>query len=281
MRTFIKWSGNKSKYINKIVKHFPTDFNTYIEPFIGSGAVFLHSKPSRWIINDMNRDLINVWRNIQENHKQLEKQIKNILVKILQEKDKATKLQQSRKFTTELTELEFNVKRAALFLVLKNLVYMGILLRHNQYYFRGFDMSFYDSKGLYFGSNRYKQNLEEVHDFLNNSKGRIMLGDYKKTLSKAKKGDFVFLDPPYIESKNYDFKYNIEGNVMAAKDNTILKELATQLKMLDERGVKWLMTQANTKEVLETFKGKYHISSFKVFRRQSKTHTKELIIKNY
>ena len=59
MKTFIKWSGNKSKHINKFKEYIPKEFNTYIEPFIGSGALLLHLEPKKWIINDLNKDLIN------------------------------------------------------------------------------------------------------------------------------------------------------------------------------------------------------------------------------
>lgn len=47
MKTFIKWSRNKSKHINKIKKFIPTEYDVYIEPFVGSGAVFLNLKPQK------------------------------------------------------------------------------------------------------------------------------------------------------------------------------------------------------------------------------------------
>ena len=67
MKTFIRWQGNKSRHIIKFSKYIPDNFNTYIEPFIGSGALFLKLKPKKWIINDLNKDLINIWKNIKKN----------------------------------------------------------------------------------------------------------------------------------------------------------------------------------------------------------------------
>lgn len=65
MKTFLKWSGNKTQHLNKIIQYVPKEFGTYIEPFVGSGAMFLKLQPKKWIINDINKDLINVWKNIQ------------------------------------------------------------------------------------------------------------------------------------------------------------------------------------------------------------------------
>ena len=65
LKTFIRWSGNKSKQLKHILPHIPKEYNTYIEPFVGSGALFLKIQPDKWIINDINKDIINVWKEIK------------------------------------------------------------------------------------------------------------------------------------------------------------------------------------------------------------------------
>ena len=66
MKTFLKWQGNKSKHINKFEKYLPEEIfdekwsGTYIEPFVGSGAMLLYIEPEKCIINYLNKDLINV-----------------------------------------------------------------------------------------------------------------------------------------------------------------------------------------------------------------------------
>ena len=57
MRTFIRRSGNKSKLVKKILPLIPDYNGTYIEPFVGTGAVFLNLEPQKWIINDINKEL--------------------------------------------------------------------------------------------------------------------------------------------------------------------------------------------------------------------------------
>jgi site-specific DNA-adenine methylase len=119
-------------------------------------------------------------------------------------------------------------------------------------------------------------NILEVSEYLNNSKGKIFNKSYEKILDKAKSSDFVFLDPPYIESHKYDFNYNKDEIL----DESFIKHLYIQVKKLDERNIKWLMTQADTKQIKEIFK-EYTIKTFKVYRMGSKTYVNELIIMNY
>jgi DNA adenine methylase len=116
----------------------------------------------------------------------------------------------------------------------------------------------------------------EVSHFLNNSKGKIFNKSYEIILDKAKSGDFVFLDPPYIESHNYEFNYN-KDEVL---DEKFLSNLYKQVKKLDKRNIKWLMTQADTKQIKNIFK-EYTIKKFKVYRMASKSYVNELIIMNY
>ena len=76
MKTFIRWYGNKSKYIKFILLHFPISYNTYIEPFVGSGALFLNLQPKKWIINDLNTDITTLWKIVQTSHIKMLNRIK-------------------------------------------------------------------------------------------------------------------------------------------------------------------------------------------------------------
>jgi DNA adenine methylase len=115
-----------------------------------------------------------------------------------------------------------------------------------------------------------------VSEYLRTSKGRIYNKDYKDILKRAKPGDFCFIDPPYIEKHSYDFNYNLDEKL----DDAFLLDLRAELDELNRRGVKWIMTQANTKEIKTLFKD-YKVSSFRVYRNKAKLYKKELIIKNF
>lgn len=65
-KSFIKWVGGKSRILHKIIDSFPKNYNTLIEPFVGSGVVGLNVTSSKWIINDINSDLMNCYKHIKE-----------------------------------------------------------------------------------------------------------------------------------------------------------------------------------------------------------------------
>ncbi len=76
MKTFVRWSGNKSKHLNKFIQYVPEFSGTYIEPFLGSGALFLKLQPEKWLVNDLNKDLINIWNQVKDNPKSIIKEFK-------------------------------------------------------------------------------------------------------------------------------------------------------------------------------------------------------------
>ena len=159
------------------------------------------------------------------------------------------------------------------------LSYMGLvtMLDDGSYVFRGFELNYYKNTiNAYIFTQKYADLLSDIGLFLRSTNGKIYNLDYKAILSKAKANDFVFLDPPYIEDHKYKFKYNNDEKL----DIKFLKSLKSKVRKLDKKGVKWLMTQADTKEIRELFK-EYDIIEYPVYRISRKTYTTELIIKNY
>ena len=138
------------------------------------------------------------------------------------------------------------------------------------------DYNIYIRDSYPFLEEKYYSNLLEISHFLNNSNGKIYNKSYEKILDKAKKGDFVFLDPPYIQEHNYGFNYN--QNEML--DESFINKLYFQVQKLDKKEVKWLMTQADTKEIRDKF-NEYTIKVYKVYRMSQKKYVNELIITNY
>ncbi len=57
-KPFLKWAGGKTQLIPHLLKYIPKEFNKYIEPFVGAGALFFHLNHSRSIISDLNEELI-------------------------------------------------------------------------------------------------------------------------------------------------------------------------------------------------------------------------------
>jgi DNA adenine methylase len=122
----------------------------------------------------------------------------------------------------------------------------------------------------------YFELIKKISFFINNTEGKIYNKDYKEILKKSKKDDFIFLDPPYMGfgKTTYDYNFNYESSL------GFLKELYDEVKKLDKKQVKWMMTQENTKEVRDTFK-EYKIRKYKVYRIFLKKYVYELFITNY
>lgn len=276
LKTFIRWQGNKSRYAKHIIKHFPEKYNVYIEPFIGSGAILLKIQPDKWIINDLNKDLITIWKSVRDEPKEIIKIFKQFGQKFIKI-PKKDKVEFCRTITSSIDNLGYDVFRASIYMLMKFCVYMGNILVNNKFYFQGLDMHIHTQNKFFFLKDNAFNNLLDVSGFLNKTKGQIFNKDYKHILLKAKEGDFIFLDPPYIENHNYNFNYNENENTL---DDGFIIDLYNELKKLDKKNIKWLMTQADTKEIKQIFK-EYKISKFEVYRGFTNSYTNELIIKNY
>ena len=75
MKSPIKWVGGKSREIKYIEKHIPQYFDEYCEPFLGGGALYWYLNPRIAYLGDTNEELINFYKVIKDNPKELEKEI--------------------------------------------------------------------------------------------------------------------------------------------------------------------------------------------------------------
>ena len=276
MRTFVNWSGNKSKHINKFKKYIPENVlsegwdGTYIEPFVGSGALLLNLEPENWIINDLNKDLINIWKSVKGEPKSIISIFKKFGKTFVNLSDKE-KLEKCKRVTNKINTMPYDINRVANFLIMKSCAYMGNIFIKNRFYFPNLN-----SGNNIFLNIKMHENILNVSEYLNDTNGKIYNKDYKEILKKSKKNDFVFLDPPYIEKHNYQFNYNKDEII----DDKFIKDLLKELIKLDKRGVIWMMTQADTKFIRNVFKN-HTIKTFKVYRAQGKKYVNELVIMNY
>lgn len=278
MNPFIKRLGSKRRYLKHIVPLVPHDFDTYIEPFVGTGSLFLHLRPPNWIINDIDKDIINLWETVRSPSSIIHETIEHFAHTFLP-LDRNARLMMCRDLTGKFQQMDYTPQRAALFVILTYTVFMGMLVRNNRFYFRGLDLSL-NKPPVYFVSDKYRRNMDDVSAFTQSTKGQILNEDYKKILAKAIQEDFVFLDPPYTENIDYDFDYNqCLNNTNKLSPIHFLQELKEQVDELHKRDVRFLMTQADTPEVEKLFKN-YKMKKFQVYRRRSKSYRNEIIIYN-
>ena len=82
-KPFVKWAEGKRQIIDKLLKLVPYEFDTYYEPFIGGGALLFELSPKSAVINDYNKELMNVYTCVkdEEKFKKMCKELNNYEVK--------------------------------------------------------------------------------------------------------------------------------------------------------------------------------------------------------
>ena len=231
---FLKWAGGKrwlTKYSNEI---FP-DKNTYqryFEPFLGSGAVFFHLMPRKAFLSDVNDELIRTYNIVKNYPKEIEKQLK-----IHQEKHS---FEHYYKVRDNIPKSE--VGKAARFIYLNRACWNGLYRVNN--------------KGMFNVPKGTKDKIildtdcfDMVASLLKSA--IIESGGFEKILSKAKKDDFVFVDPPYTvtHNKNGFIKYNER---LFSWDDQV--RLCGCVKEAVDRGAKVLVTNAAHEEIRKLYK---------------------------
>ena len=198
-KPFVKWAGGKGNLLNILESQLPADFDsqtkvTYIEPFVGGGAMLFHmltTHPNirRIVINDINKDLIRCYQLVKENPQALIELLKPFEQRYYELNEDERRLYfyevRNEYNNAELSEDQ----RAACFIFLNHTCFNG-LYRENAS--GGFNVPF----------GRYKKpkiSNEDVimadHKVL--SKVEIVCGDYKNILTHLGKGyNFIYLDPP-------------------------------------------------------------------------------------
>jgi DNA adenine methylase len=196
-KPFLKWAGGKTQLINDIEKALPKEFLTqkftYIEPFVGSGAILfwiLNNFPNveKAVINDINADLTNTYKIIASKPKELISILKQFqseyhAIDIKTEIKRAYYTDKRTLFNTRSTDL---VTQAALFIFLNRTCFNG-LFRVNKS--NGFNVPIGSYKKPTICD---KENLIAVSDVL--QRVEILTGDYQETLKHAEKPALFYLE---------------------------------------------------------------------------------------
>ena len=230
--TFLKWAGGKTWLVNREYKRFPKEYNKYIEPFLGGGAVFFFLEPREAILSDINNELINTYNAIKHDvdaiYKHLKIHSKN------HSKEYYYKIRE-RKTRTMATS-------AARMMYLNKACFNGIYRVNKQ---GKFNVPFGTREEVTFDYNSLKETSETL------KKADIYCQDFETTIDCAGEGDFIFCDPPYavVDEENRFVGYNAE--VFSWEDQI---RLANCLKRAKERNVKILMTNVAHNKVINLYK---------------------------
>jgi DNA adenine methylase len=246
-KPFLKWAGGKTQLISDIKKALPDNLGqenfTYIEPFVGSGAVLfwiLSNYPNlnKAVINDINEDLINTYKAIATKPNELIS-----LLEVMQNEfhaldsdddNKKTYYYKKRElFNTKKSEL---VEQSALFIFLNRTCFNGLyrVNRKNEF-------------NVPIGSYKKpticdKENILAVNKAL--QKVEILCGDYEKTLMHADGYTLFYFDPPYKPLSETSSFNSYAKDAFDDNEQIRLRDFCHKLDVLNHT---WILSNSDVK----------------------------------
>lgn len=269
---FVKWAGGKRQLLVQIRERMPESFNNYYEPFVGGGAVIFDLLPTSAVINDINRALINTYKQICYATDTFLQQI-NELDGGMWEDGKEYYYSLREHYNDKLMREEFDVELAALFVFINKHCFNG-LYRVNG---KGlFNVPYNNSRKASCDENA----IRAISEYLKSV--TILEGDFQAACQNAGKGDFIFMDSPYAPLNPTSFEaYTKEGFDIESH-----KRLAVLYDELTVRGCYCMLTNHNTQLINELYSNKGYKIDVVSVKRMINSNAKnrvgeEVIIRNY
>ena len=272
-KPFVKWAGGKRQILDKLKEYVPVEYDTYYEPFIGGGALFFELSPKKAVINDSNEELMNVYKVLCNEDKF------NKMIRLLNSHE----TNHSEEYYYELRNKDRSKKtferladytRAARTIYLNKACFNGLYRVNSK---NEFNVPF----GKKTKVNTYEgSNLNLISYYLTNNKIEILNEDFEKAVQTAKKGDFIYFDPPYDSDTSTFNSYTEEG---FGKEQQI--RLSKVFKDLANRGCYVMLSNHNTSLINELY-SEFNIHIIEAKRNinsngKKRGKVEEVIITNY
>ncbi|MBR2593354.1 MAG: DNA adenine methylase [Firmicutes bacterium] len=267
----VKWVGGKRQLVDVLTPLLPKKITSYCEPFVGGGALLFHLQPKVAYVNDINDELIRVYKVIQNNVEELIEELKK-------HKNESEYFYEIRDWdrNKEKYALLTDIEKAARTIYLNKTCYNGLYRVNNA---GEFNAPF----GGYRNPNIVNEPvLKAVSLYFNNSEIHFSSVDYEKVLKDLKKGTFVYLDPPYDPvSETSSFTGYSKGGF--TKDDQIrLKECCDDL---NKRKIKFMLSNSATDFIKDLYSD-YNITIVSAKRFVNSIASKrgdvdEVLVRNY
>lgn len=282
MNPVLKYRGGKSREIPHFLQYIPDDFDRYIEPFFGGGAVFFHIEPENAILNDVNERLMTFYSQLRDNYPVMRTQLDKI--QTIYEQNQA-EFKRIKALTPDERVPNAN----------EDLYYhMRELFNHPDDSYLDGVVYFFINKTAYSGMIRYNNNGEYNVPFgrypnLNThlitpehsellQKAELYNLDYRRIFDMTQEGDFIFLDPPY------DCVFNDYGNIdlMNGFDETEHRRLAADFKNLPCRALMVIGKTPLTEELYGDFIFDEYYKNYSVnIKNRFNNDKMHIVVKNY
>jgi DNA adenine methylase len=246
-KPFLKWAGGKTQLIAEIEKSLPENVVknkfTYIEPFVGSGAVMfwmLNNLPTleKAVINDINQDLINTYRTIASNPKELIS-ILDVLQREFHElegnEDNKKEYYYKKRTLYNLRTLD-KLAQSALFIFINRTCFNGLyrVNRNNEY---NVPMGGYKRPTIC-----DKENILAVSEIL--KRVEILCGDFEQTLNYASNNTLFYFDPPYKPLSNTSSFNSYAKDEFNDSEQIRLSNFCNKIDKLDHH---WILSNSDVK----------------------------------
>ena len=263
IKSFLKWAGGKTQLLGELHKYVPNNYDKYIEPFIGGGAMYFSLNPTQSIISDSNEELIITYNQVKSN-------VESVISRIETFEHKEEFYYEIR--SLDPTKLD-GCHRAARLIYLNKTCFNG-LYRVNK---KGqFNVPYGKGNGSFLN----EEVLRNASEFLQGT--TIINWDYLAVLNEfAAEGDFVFLDPPYYPVGKYsDFK-RYTKEFFYHEDQVRLKN---EFERLVNLGCKVVLTNSDHEVILDLYSDFQIdiIETRRMISSNSKTRKgKDIIVRGY
>jgi len=260
---FLKWAGGKRKLVPQIIEKLGTG-KRLVEPFVGSGAVFMGTNFDKYLLCDSNNDLIDLFNNIKRNAGKVIIETINLFNENNRTEEMFYNLRD------EFNSIESgSIRKSALFVYL------------NRHSFNG--LCRYNLKGKFnvpFG--RYKNPnppAKEIEMFAKKSQlASFKCCDFNETFNMLKKGDVIYCDPPYVPLSITASFTSYHVNVFADKEQ---RALAKSAEKASENGYRVVISNHATDYTKELY-AKANIEFLNVRRSisskaETRGHAEELL----
>lgn len=235
MKPFLKWPGGKYKVVHRIKELLPPG-KRLIEPFVGSGAVFLNTEGyEEYLLADINQDLIHLYQILQSDGEAFIQYCKTFFVDGNNNPDAYYSFREIFNSTKDIA------LKSALFLYLNRFSFNG-LVRYN---LAGkFNAPFGRYKKPYFPE-------EEMRYFHRKAqRATFIWADFRQTLSMAESGDVIYADPPYVKLSNTANFTEYSAGGFGRKEH---EELTFRSKELADNGIYVLLSNHETQYTLSAY----------------------------
>lgn len=250
IKPFLKWAGGKTRVLKHILPLLPKG-KRLVEPFCGSGAVFLNTNYEEYLVSDINSDLINIFNFLKEENKDFIEYCKSFFIPINNTQEKYTELRNL--FNSSVDK---RIK-SALFIYLNRHGFNG-LCRYNST--GGFNVPFGRYTKPYFPEKEMLlfQEKTKIVTFLN--------CDFKSITPHLKQEDVVYCDPPYVPLTSTANFTSYSKDIFSFQNQ---QDLAKWAENNVKKGIPVLISNHDTAVSRKIYNKATFIKSFKVQRHIS------------